>query len=241
VHDPTDDLPHAFAEGAAIHDRFPEGRRAVYGTNLSLVALWSDLRQASYIHFACHATFATEPDLAALYLGCMTPMTVTDIRDFVHLERARLVTLSACETGLGAFFELANETTGLVEALFRAGSSTIIASLWAVDDLATFLIMEELYRQLFDVGVEPPEALCAAQRWMLEAPRAELDARLERAQVRLSKQSPDRVRTIPERRLDEARSSLRDFLLASEGGRDKPEYEGYAHPYYWAAFRCVGV
>ena len=58
---------------------------------------------------------------------------------------SRLVTLSACETAIGSLFDLANETTGMVEALFGVGASTLIASLWTVDDLSTFLIMDELY------------------------------------------------------------------------------------------------
>jgi hypothetical protein len=159
VRDPTNELTHALAEGEAIKDRFPEAASAVHGAGLDLAALWSDLRKGTYIHLACHATFGREPDLAALNFGTMTPVTVTDIRDFWHLERARLVTLSACETGIGPFFQLANETTGMVEALFGAGSSTLIASLWAVDDLSTFLIMDELYRRILEDGLEPPAAL----------------------------------------------------------------------------------
>ena len=80
---------------------------------------------------------------------------------------SRLVTLSACETAIGSLFDLANETTGMVEALFGVGASTLIASLWAVDDLSTFLIMDELYRQILEEHLEPPAALCAAQRWLL--------------------------------------------------------------------------
>lgn len=240
VRDPTNNLPHALAEGAAIKDRFPEAASAVHGACLNLPALWSDLRRGTYIHLACHATFGAEPDLAALNLGVMTPVTVTDIRDFWCLERARLVTLSACETGIGSFDELANETTGMVEALFGVGSSTLIASLWAVDDLSTFLIMDELYRGIFEDNLEPPAALCAAQRWLFNASPDELDVRLAEAQSRLPEDTRE-IRALVEVQLETARSCLRDLGLESKSGGDEPQYDRYAHPYYWAAFRCIGI
>jgi CHAT domain-containing protein/tetratricopeptide (TPR) repeat protein len=240
VRDPTNDLSHALAEGEAIKLRFPEPKRTVHGAGLNLPALWSDLRQGTYIHLACHATFGTEPDLAALNLGTMTPVTVSDIRDFWYLERARLVTLSACETGIGSFAQLANETTGMVEALFGVGSSTLIASLWAVDDLSTFLIMDELYRRILDDGLEPPAALCAAQRWLLNVSPDELDARLAEAQSRLREE--DREVCAPlEGQLEKARSSLRHLGPKSKRGREELRHDPYAHPFYWAAFRCIGV
>lgn len=240
VRDPTNDLPYALAEGSAIEHRFPTAASAVHGAGLNLPALWSDLREGTYIHLACHANFATEPDLAALNLGTMKPVTVTDIRDFWHLEHAPLVTLSACETGIGSFDELANETTGMIEALFSVGSSTLIASLWAVDDLSTFLVMDELYRRILEDGLEPPAALCAAQRWLLEAPIDVLDARLVEAQSRLQEET-DEVRVPLGGQLEGARSSLRHLGLQKKSGGDESKNNSYAHPYFWAAFRCTGV
>ena len=207
VRDPTNSLPFASAESVSIERRFPDEGVSVHGSELDLPRLWSDLRTAGFVHLACHAAFGTEPDLAALNLGTMKPVTVSDIRDFWYLERARLVTLSACETGLGSVIELANETTGMVEALFGVGASTLVASLWAVDDVATFLLMDELYRSMLEDGLTPPAALTAAQRWLFTATPEDLDERLQ--------MSVERTDAWP--------------------------HHAYAHPYYWAAFRCTGL
>jgi CHAT domain-containing protein len=53
---------------------------------------------------------------------------------------AELVTLSACQTGLGR--KAAGEGyLGFSQALFLANARSLIVSLWQVDDLATSLLM----------------------------------------------------------------------------------------------------
>jgi tetratricopeptide (TPR) repeat protein len=170
ISNPTNDLPHALVEGAAIAALFPEPARHIHGVGLDRLSVWSDARRSTYVHFACHASLNAEPDVTALHLGGMTPMTIGDIRDFVQLENARLVTLSACTTGTASQPELASEQIGLVETLLRAGAATVVASLWPVDDLATRLLMEEFYRHLVESRLSPPAALRAAQLWLREQP-----------------------------------------------------------------------
>lgn len=61
--------------------------------------------------------------------------------------RADLVTLSACETGLGQ--ELRGEgLVGLTHAFFYAGASSVMVSLWSVSDASTASLMNEFYEQL---------------------------------------------------------------------------------------------
>jgi CHAT domain-containing protein len=57
-----------------------------------------------------------------------------------------LVTLSACQTGLGRI-AVGEGVVGLVRAFLFAGSRKVLASLWDVGDTATAVFMMELYRR----------------------------------------------------------------------------------------------
>lgn len=117
----------------------------------------------SILHIACHGaarldnpTFA-HLELADGFLG------MTDIFN-LHLEGA-LVTLSACETGRGVVTS-GDEVVGLGRGFLFAGASTIIQSLWRVDDEATTLLMKDFYRSLIS-GQSKGAALREAQQQAL--------------------------------------------------------------------------
>jgi CHAT domain-containing protein len=77
------------------------------------------------------------------------------------LTRTNLVALSACETQLGAQSK-GDDIVGLNRAFIYAGASSVIASLWTVDDEATNLFMKALYGHL-KRGMTKAAALQAAQ------------------------------------------------------------------------------
>jgi len=60
---------------------------------------------------------------------------------------ADLVILSACETGFGKF-EAGNGIASLARAFMYAGASSLVVSLWQVNDYATSVIMKNLYQNL---------------------------------------------------------------------------------------------
>ena len=66
-----------------------------------------------------------------------------EIQDF-DLDNSPLVVMSACQTGLGKDFEVG--TIGLARAWQYAGASSVVMSLWNVDDEATFELMTEFIR-----------------------------------------------------------------------------------------------
>lgn len=80
----------------------------------------------------------------------------------LQLENLDLVTLSACDTGLG---ELAGGegVFGLQRAFHVAGARTVVASLWKVDDLATQELMRYFYENLYTHNMSKVEALRQAQ------------------------------------------------------------------------------
>jgi CHAT domain-containing protein len=85
-----------------------------------------------------------------------------EVRELFGLElNARLVVLSACETGLGKLSR-GDELVGLQRAFLYAGTPAVVTTLWKVDDRASFLLMREFYDHLKARG--PAEALRQAQR-----------------------------------------------------------------------------
>ena len=87
--------------------------------------------------------------------------------------KARLVTLSACDTALGSgdFAEMpaGDEFVALDRAFLEAGSDAVLSSLWKVNDRSTLIIMEHLYRM--GLNNNGARALAQAQRAMISDPR----------------------------------------------------------------------
>jgi CHAT domain-containing protein len=89
-----------------------------------------------------------------------------EVREVFSLDlHARLVVLSACETGLGKLSR-GDELVGLQRAFLYAGTPAVVTTLWKVDDRATFELIRAFYTRLDSAN--PVEALRQAQ---LEAMR----------------------------------------------------------------------
>jgi CHAT domain-containing protein len=104
----------------------------------------------SILHFATHGKFDADAPLSSgLYLAKGNEASgVLTVSDLYSLRwDVDLVTLSACETGLG---KIANgdDVIGLTRGFLYAGARSIVASLWEVDDRATAQLMESFYRNL---------------------------------------------------------------------------------------------
>ena len=84
----------------------------------------------------------------------------------IQLDGA-LVTLSACETGRTSVVG-GDELVGLSRGFLFAGASTLIQSLWRIDDTSTVALMESFYTGLL-AGLTPGAALRRAQRRCLES------------------------------------------------------------------------
>lgn len=82
------------------------------------------------------------------YPGILTARTILDSERFQL--RADLVTLSACQTGLG---QLLNEgMIGFSRAFLAAGARSLAVSLWRVDDQATKNLMVAFYKEYLQHG-----------------------------------------------------------------------------------------
>ncbi len=124
-------------------------------------AVISNLPGKDIIHFSCHASFNAEEALNSsvkLSIG-----ELISARDFFGLDlSAKLVSLSACESARSQE-KPGDEMIGLVRSILFAGSCSVLASLWSVDDLATYIMTTEFYRNLISEGMDEHSALRSAQ------------------------------------------------------------------------------
>jgi CHAT domain-containing protein len=160
--DPRYDLTYAQQEAQAVARTRPKSR-VLLRKEATESAFRNYGRSFRYIHFATHGQFNSDMPLkSALLLAADERsdgrLTVDKIYS-MNID-ADLVTLSACETGLG---KVANgdDVVGLTRGFLYAGSNSIVSSLWKVDDQATGDLMAGFYDALKNAGKR--EALRQAQ------------------------------------------------------------------------------
>lgn len=141
-------LPGARVEAAEVARRF--GATPLVGAT----ATESNLRRAigpgaGVLHLATHGLFDAENPLqSAIYLaGERAPRRLT-AGDLVTAPlMARLLVLSACETGLGAV-TAGDDYLGLARSLYLGGTQAIVHSLWPVEDEGTRRFMTAFHDAL---------------------------------------------------------------------------------------------
>ena len=121
--------------------------------------------QASILHLATHAEVDVIDPLQSRILlapeaGDTGFLSAREVYD-VDLKKVSMVTLSACESGLGRIAR-GDEILGFTRSFFTAGASALFVSLWPVADDSTELLMSTLYRELAS-GQEAVVAMQTAQ------------------------------------------------------------------------------
>lgn len=116
------------------------------------------------VHFACHGQFRSDnPMFSSLQLADGL-LTARDISEF-NLK-AQLVVLSACETGINKILA-GEELLGLTRGFLSAGVSSLVLTLWTVDDKTARDLMIDFYLELKS-GKNPAEALRIAQNNLIK-------------------------------------------------------------------------
>ncbi len=125
-----------------------------------------DANRAGVVHVAAHAEVDEVDPLFSriLFASNNSEAGLLEAREIYGLELAgvRLITLSACESGLGKVAK-GDEILGFTRSFLSAGASSIVASLWPVADDATELLMDRLYGELA-AGRDLMQGMQAAQR-----------------------------------------------------------------------------
>nr|WP_229415352.1 CHAT domain-containing protein [Moorena bouillonii] len=135
----------------------------------------------------------------------------------LQLEQCRLVTLSACETGLIDFNNISDEYIGLPSGFLVAGSPAVVSSLWKVNDLSTALLMIKFYQNLRE-QIPLAVALNKAQFWLRDSTKEELEEYIDNLPLNFV----DKYVT---------KANFHNF-----NNSDKP----FESPFHWAAFCAIG-
>lgn len=107
--------------------------------------------RANMVHVAAHAELDDVDPLFSriLFASNANESGLLEAREIytLDLRGVRLITLSACESGLGRVAR-GDEIIGFTRSLLSAGANSIVASLWPVADDSTDVLMSRLYREL---------------------------------------------------------------------------------------------
>jgi CHAT domain-containing protein len=153
-------LPWVADEVRSVADIAGQGSMVLIGEDATEAAFKAQpLDRFRTLHLALHGIADVKiPDRSALVLG-NDPKAVEDgllqTREINSLRlNAELVTLSACDTGVGRL-QGQEGMANLVRAFLFAGSRSVVAALWDVDDTFTAALMKRFYANLAlgeDVG-----------------------------------------------------------------------------------------
>jgi tetratricopeptide (TPR) repeat protein len=156
VADPS--IPAVAEETQAVVRHLPTAE-LLRDEQATVEALRSKVPGCGVLHLACHGMFRVDnPMFSSLKVGDGW-LAASDV---MRLDLAgALVTMSACESGRNEVFA-GDELMGLTRAFLGAGATTLVASLWLVQDETTAELMENWYEHLSE-GVGRAAALRNAQ------------------------------------------------------------------------------
>lgn len=148
-------LRYATEEARSISDLYRPGSRLLTGAGATESAFKEQAGNFDVLHLSTHGYFnVASPLLSGLELEADDANDgLLEVHEILGMSlNAELVTLSACDTGMGSgyFNELpaGDEFIGLTRAFLLAGSHSVLATLWQVDDRSTVELMEGFYSRL---------------------------------------------------------------------------------------------
>lgn len=156
-------LPYVAEEVASIRQFYKTDQ--LLNNAFQASKLEQELRDGQYggLHIATHGKFSTDVNNSYL-LTFDGKLTMQALDHMIGLFRFRqepleLLTLSACQTGVGDD----RAALGLAGVALRAGARSALATLWFINDEASATLLSEFYRQLREPSLSKAVALQRAQ------------------------------------------------------------------------------
>ena len=238
-----DELPGTNVEIAELKKLFGESgsryltRSDASEQNLDAMRKADTLKNYKYLHLATHdqtnnviafnskiilsqdSPKATEAAAGEPLLD--NQLLAQEVLDHWNLS-ASLVTLSACETGLGRQGG-GDGLLGFTQSFLLAGARSVCLSLWKVDDQATALLLDRFYRNMVENKMTKVTALKESKEW------------LKNLNV---KEATDRLASLTEgvSRGSKTGREVVDVVAQEKADTTRP----FAHPKFWAGFILIG-
>jgi CHAT domain-containing protein len=183
-------------------------------------ALRDNLTGHKILHLATHGVFVPgSSDKSYLLLGTGEQLSIAKINTLTGLSNIHLVVLSACETALAGPRQDGVEIASVAYYFMNQGAKAVMASLWAVNDASTSLLMQQFYKNVASGTPQKPmtkaEAIRQAQLSLLQGKITAADA--------------------PQRAIIQ--------VVPVSGGQTtavKSNSPEFSHPYYWTPFILIG-
>jgi CHAT domain-containing protein len=145
-------LPESKTEVETIANDLPRPDMILLGSDATETRFKTlSTENTEVIHLALHGYADLDyPDRSALIFAPEANgpddglLQVREIRA-LHLQ-SKLVTLSACDTGVGPVGEA--DVNNLVNAFIEAGADTVVSTLWEIEDQSTEYLMSDFYSKL---------------------------------------------------------------------------------------------
>ena len=151
-------LGSGHSEAEAIAALF--GTKPLFGQDASVSTLREHGGDYSIVHLMAHLDHDSQSPRSS-HIVLDRDLDVDEVLG-LNLEKASLVVLSGCRSQLGKRTR-GDDMIALSRAFMYAGASSVVASLWSVDDEATRQLMISFYSHLRD-GLTKADALRAAQK-----------------------------------------------------------------------------
>jgi CHAT domain-containing protein len=218
------------------------------------------LQTGLVVNASCHGIFDSQDFMRSrLILAHDEELTLADmLSDQADLRGLRLLILSACQTALLDLQGARDEVRSLAAGMLQAGATAILASLWAVDDRATYLLMVRFALEWFPKmnDVPPAIVLANAQHWLRTVTNRELQAWQSftfSIPITMNQSATgteiieDEYTPVNEARLVAVRGRANRFdaaqaqdIIQADAEELAPDACPYSDPYYWAGFQITG-
>ncbi|WP_455221981.1 CHAT domain-containing protein [Kaarinaea lacus] len=162
--------PLDYVQGELEQIKHLYGAKLLMNKSFDRSNISSELQNTNYsvAHFASHAEFSGDVR-DSFILTFDDRLSVSQLGQYVSIGQYKnkpieLLTLSACNTAAGDD----RAALGLAGVAVQSGARSALASLWAINDKASSMLVTEFYRQLQDEQVTKAEALQRAQQKLLQ-------------------------------------------------------------------------